>query len=133
MAGYSQSPQARKLGLSPGMRISILEAPTGWTLDDPPELDVVGEDASADLVLVFVREATAIEERLVSLGRRIHPAGMLWVAWPRKAAGHVSDVTDSVIRDSVLPYGLVDVKVAAIDEDWSGLKIVWRLSERGSG
>ncbi|MCU1525880.1 MAG: hypothetical protein JWO18_2774 [Microbacteriaceae bacterium] len=131
MPGYSQSSQARKLGLTPGMRISILDAPAHWSLDDPPELEVVGEDVPADIVLVFLREAASVDERLLALGRRIHPAGALWVAWPRKAAGHVSDVTENLIRDSVLPHGLVDVKVAAIDEDWSGLKVVWRLSSRG--
>jgi hypothetical protein len=83
-----------------------------------------------DVLIVFVREAAALD-RLEDLGRRIFPDGALWVAWPRRAAGHVSDVTENGIRDAVLPHGLVDVKVAAIDENWSGLKIVWRTERRG--
>ena len=62
--------------------------------------------------------------------RRIYPAGALWVAWPRRAAGHRSDITDAVIREHALPIGLVDVKVAAIDDDWSGLRVVWRTEHR---
>lgn len=130
MAGYSPTPQAQKLGLKAGMRVSILDGPPGWSFDDPPPVEAVADADRADLILVFVCEAAGLESRLLELGRLIHPAGSLWVAWPRKAAGHASDVTDNLIRDSVLPHGLVDVKVAAIDEDWSGLKIVWRLTER---
>jgi hypothetical protein len=130
VAGYSPTPQARKLGLKAGMRVSILGAPPGWSLDDPPPVETVVPGAPADLILLFAREAAGLESRLLELGSLIRPAGSLWVAWPRKAAGHVSDVTENLIRDSVLPHGLVDVKVAAIDDDWSGLKIVWRLSER---
>jgi hypothetical protein len=61
---------------------------------------------------------------------RIYPAGALWVAWPRRAAGHRSDITDNVVREHALPLGVVDVKVAAIDDDWSGLRLVWRTENR---
>ena len=74
--------------------------------------------------------AGEIAAQIGELGRRIYPAGALWVAWPRRAAGHRSDITDNVIREYVLPLGLVDVKVAAIDEDWSGLRVVWRTENR---
>jgi len=131
MTGYSPAPQARKLGLRPGMRVSIVGAPTGWSLAYPPPLDVVEAGAQAEMILVFVREPAGIERLLVTLGRLVYPSGALWVAWARKAAGHAGDVTENLIRDSALPNGLVDVKVAAIDDDWSGLKVVWRLSERG--
>ena len=67
---------------------------------------------------------------LDGLARRIYPAGALWVAWPRRAGGHSSDITDNVIREHALPIGLVDVKVAAIDDDWSGLRLVWRVENR---
>ncbi|TXN31587.1 DUF3052 family protein [Lacisediminihabitans profunda] len=112
------------------MRVSIVDAPPGWSFDGAPPVETVADGDRADLVLVFVRAAAGLESRLLELGRLVHPAGSLWVAWPRRAAGHTSDVTDDLIRDSVLPHGLVDVKVAAIDDDWSGLKIVWRLTER---
>jgi hypothetical protein len=130
MPGYSGSPQARKLGLKPGLRVAIEAAPDGWRLDDPPELDVVDAGGPADVIVAFVRAAAELDERVDDYARRIFPAGALWLAWPRRAGGHVSDVTENGIRDAVLPRGLVDVKVAAIDDDWSGLKIVWRRENR---
>jgi hypothetical protein len=81
--------------------------------------------------VAFFTEAAEIGRQIGDLGRRIYPAGGLWIAWPRRAAGHRSDITDNVIREIVLPLGLVDVKVAAIDEDWSGLRVVWRTENRG--
>jgi hypothetical protein len=72
-----------------------------------------------------------IARRLPALAERIYPAGALWVAWPRRAAGHTSDITDNVVRGHALAIGLVDVKVAAIDNDWSGLRLVWRAVNRG--
>lgn len=131
MAGYSATPQARKLGLKPGLRFAAVEAPVGWDLVDPPSLDAAAEGAGgADVLLHFVRSAAEIPSAIESAAPRIFPAGALWLAWPRKAAGHVSDVTENAIRDAALVRGLVDVKVAAIDEDWSGLKVVWRKERR---
>lgn len=128
-AGYSATPQARKLGIKPGMRVSFEGAPKGWRLTDPPPFDEVSAGA-VDLLIWFVRAGAELDA-LAAHGRRVFPDGTLWIAWPRRAAGHTSDVTDTTIRDAVLPLGLVDVKVAAIDEDWSGLKIVWRKERRG--
>jgi hypothetical protein len=128
-AGYSATPQARKLGLKPGHRVALVAPPDGWVLTDPPELDYVGAHAAADVIVAFLRTAAELP-KVAALGRRIFPDGMLWVAWPRRAAGHRSDLTEDLIRAAVLPLGLVDVKVAAIDDDWSGLKIVWRRANR---
>ena len=130
MAGYAATPQARKLGLKAGLRVGVELAPDRWTLDDPPDIAVV-EDGPADVLVVFVRSAAELDPR--TWGERIFPDGAVWIAWPRKAAGHVSDVTENGIRDAVLPIGLVDVKVAAIDDDWSALKVVWRRDRRISG
>ncbi len=127
-AGYSGTPQARKLGLKPGGRFDLIAEPDGWALQDPPALDSAAEHA--DVVLHFIRAWVEIEPALDGAADRIFPAGALWVAWPRKAAGHVSDVDENAIRDAALRRGLVDVKVAAIDENWSGLKIVWRRKNR---
>jgi hypothetical protein len=124
------TPQARKIGLKPGSRVELIAAPPDWLLDDPPPIEPA--DAHADVLLHFVRARAEIEPALRAAGPRIFPAGALWVAWPRKAAGHVSDVDENAIRAAALDRGLVDVKVAAIDEDWSGLKIVWRRENRGS-
>lgn len=131
MAGYSPSSQARKLGLKPGLRVLLDSSPPGWTLDEPPDgVELVTDAASADIVLSFVTEAAGIRSRIEELGERIFPAGALWIAWPRKAAGHVSDVDENLIRNTALELGLVDVKVAALTDDWSGLKLVWRVENR---
>jgi hypothetical protein len=133
-AGYSGRPQAAKLGIKPGLRVVLHNVPPGWALTDPPDgLDGPGPDGEADVVVAFFTEAAGIARQIDDLGRRIYPAGGLWIAWPRRAAGHRSDITDNVIREIVLPLGLVDVKVAAIDEDWSGLRMVWRTENRRLG
>jgi hypothetical protein len=129
--GYSGRPQAAKLGLKAGHRAALQDAPEGWALTDPPDgLDGPGPDGEADVIVAFFSEAGEIARQIGGLSRRIYPAGALWIAWPRRAAGHRSDITDNVIREIVLPLGLVDVKVAAIDEDWSGLRVVWRTENR---
>jgi hypothetical protein len=129
MSGYSTTPQARKLGLKPGLRVGLVGTPSGWSLTDPPDVDYV-DQGPVDVLVAFLRSAVELEAMVGGLGQRIFPAGSLWIAWPRKAAGHLSDITDNVVRAAVLPHGLVDVKVAALDEDWSGLKVVWRVSHR---
>ena len=129
--GYSGRPQAVKLGLKPGQRVSLHQPPPGWALTSPPDgLAGAGPDGQADVIVAFFSEAADMAAQIGGLGRRIYPAGALWVAWPRRAAGHRSDITDNLIRDQALPIGLVDVKVAAIDEDWSGLRLVWRVENR---
>jgi hypothetical protein len=129
--GYSGRPQAVKLGLKPGHRVSLHQPPRGWALADPPDgLAGPGPDGQADVIVAFFTEAGDIAAQIGALGRLIYPAGALWVAWPRRAAGHRSDITENFIRDQALPIGLVDVKVAAIDNDWSGLRLVWRVENR---
>jgi hypothetical protein len=127
-AGYSANPQIRKLGIKPGMRFGLRHPPDGWRLSDPPQL-LDAETGPADVLLWFVRSAAELTE-IAPAAQRIFPDGALWIAWPRRAGGHDSDVTENGIRDAALPLGLVDVKVAAVDEDWSGLKIVWRRENR---
>jgi hypothetical protein len=129
--GYSGRPQAAKLGLKPGHRVDLQNRPDSWSLTDPPDgLAGPGPDGTADVILAFFSRAEEIGGQIGELARRIYPAGALWVAWPRRAAGHRSDITDTVIRSCALPIGLVDVKVAAIDDDWSGLRLVWRTEHR---
>jgi hypothetical protein len=128
MTGTSQ---ARKLGLKPGMRVAFDAPPDGWQLAGPPAgLLPPDEDGTADVIVAFFRASAEIVERLPALARRAFPAGAVWALWPRRAAGHVSDITDNVVRSCALELGLVDVKVAAVDEDWSGLRLVWRTSNR---
>ena len=124
-------PQAAKLGLKPGQRVHLHHPPPGWALADPPAgLIDAGGDGPADVIIAFFRAADEIAGPLDGLARRVYPAGALWAAWPRRAGGHRSDITDTVIRSHALPIGLVDVKVAAIDDDWSGLRLVWRAANR---
>jgi len=130
-AGYPARSQAGKLGLRSGQRVYLDRAPAGWDLADPPDgLTDAGPDGPADVIIAFFTAAASIPAELAALARRIYPAGALWVAWPRRAGGHRSDITDTVIREHALPMGLVDVKVAAIDQDWSGLRPVWRVQNR---
>jgi hypothetical protein len=132
MAGYSGTPLAKKLGIKEGHRLTLVEAPPEWAVPDlPANVEVgAGLQEPADVVIAFHREAAELSSRIEALGQAIHPHGMVWIAWPRKAGGHDSDITENGIRDVVLPLGLVDVKVAALDDDWSGLKVVWRRERR---
>jgi len=130
-AGHSGTTQARKLGLKPGLRFALSQPPDGWALDAPPAgLLPPDADGAADVLVAFFRAADEIAGRLPELARRVFPAGAVWAAWPRRAAGHVSDITDNVVRGYAVDLGLVDVKVAAIDEDWSALRLVWRTGNR---
>ena len=130
-AGYSGTRQARKLGLKPGQRVALDDPPAGWSLLEPPD-GLLAPDAGgpADVIVAFFRAEAELAGRLPGLARRVYPAGALWAAWPRRAAGHDSDITNNVVRRHALGLGLVDVKVAAIDEDWSGLRLVWRTERR---
>ena len=136
MAGYSGTPLWKKLGVRPGTRVLVTHADAGWSIPDAPDgvewvPDDTTDDRPLDLVLAFYRTAADYVAELDDLAERVFPAGSLWIAWPRKAAGHESDLGDNVIRNSALERaGLVDVKVAAVDEDWSGLKLVWRVDFR---
>jgi hypothetical protein len=130
-AGISAAPQARKLGIRSGQRVRLDHPPSGWALIDPPsDLEYVGPTEPADLIVSFFTSAGQLPLRLPELVERIYPNGALWIAWPRRAGGHDSDITDTVVRQHALALGVVDVKVAAIDHDWSGLRVVWRVANR---
>jgi hypothetical protein len=136
-AGYSSTPLPRKLGLKEGMSVGLLDPP-----EQLPELfgpiwaalSISSRlERQQDLVLVFVTSAAKLARRTPALKAAIAPDGMIWVAWPKKASKIPTDITEDVIREIVLPTGLVDVKVCAIDETWSGLKLVIRKGLRGVG
>jgi hypothetical protein len=130
VAGYSSTPLAKKLGIKPGHRLALVGAPVGWAVPDLPEGVTAGTPEGADVVLAFFRSFAELDAGIETLGRAVFPDGAVWVAWPRRAGGHESDITENGIRDVVLPLGLVDTKVAALDENWSGLKVVWRRERR---
>jgi hypothetical protein len=125
------TPQARKLGLKAGMRVGFSEPPDGWDLTEPPDgLLLPDAGGAADVIIAFFRAAVELGDRLPDLGRQVFPGGALWALWPRRAAGHDSDITDNVIRTFARGLGLIDLKVAAVDDDWSGLRLVWRKEAR---
>jgi hypothetical protein len=128
-AGYSGTPQLTKLGIVAGIRLRIIGADADWSFAEPLEDVEVVEEGPCTVALVFVRTLAELDA-MVRWGELVYPSGSVWVAWPRKAGGHVSEVDENAIRDTALAIGMVDVKVAAIDDDWSGLKIVWRKENR---
>jgi hypothetical protein len=133
-AGYSETPLVRKLGFRPGMRALYVNPPAalGELLGELPDgVRVLARAADElDLVLVFVTGRRELARRLAALHPRLAPAGMIWVAWPKRASKVPTDVTEDVVREIALPRGLVDVKVCAIDGTWSGLKLVIRRELR---
>jgi len=133
-AGYSATPLAAKLGLRPGARVAWPHAPEGFEalLGELPEGTRVLRSARErmDLVVCFVTRRSQLAARLPRLREAIRPDGMCWAAWPKRSSGRATDVTEDVVRQIALPLGLVDVKVCAIDETWSGLKLVIRRELR---
>lgn len=132
-AGYSTRTAAQKLGVRPGSRLALLAAPPHWTLPGIPDSVTVRRDLRGhrQVVVAFVRTARALRRDRGRLDRAVGDDVRLWIAWPRRAGGHDSDVTEQLLRDVLLPCGLVDTKVAAIDADWSGLQFVRRRELRG--
>ncbi len=133
-SGYSGTPLARKLGVKAGHVVALVGEPDQWSIPDlEPGVTVrSGLRGTADVIVAFVRSRAELRRRVPRLVEAVGPEGSLWLAWPRKAGGHVSDVTEQSLRDELLPTGLVDTKVAALDDDWSGLRFVWRKELRAS-
>jgi hypothetical protein len=124
MAGYSGTPLLKKLGLKPGMKALLLgavyKAPAG----------VESASKSLDFIHVFTKERSDLEKRFPTLAKSLAPAGILWVSWPKGASRVPTDLNENVVREIGLKAGLVDVKVCAVDDVWSGLKFVIRLKDR---
>ena len=129
-AGYSGTPLERKLGFKPGMTAALLDAPAGLLSDLEGVTVRRSLRGPVDIVLCFVTARSRLERRAARLRSAIAPDGMVWVCWPKKASKVPTDMTEDVVRDVLLPTGLVDVKVAAVDETWSGLKLVVRKELR---
>jgi hypothetical protein len=134
-AGYSGTPLPRKLGIKQGQRVAIVNAPAGFeaTLGELPEAVTVvraGLRGPLDVIVAFFTERRALERGLARLMAAMDRAGGLWIAWPKRSSGVPSDLTENVVRELALASGVVDNKVCAIDETWSGLRLVIRLSDR---
>lgn len=134
MAGYSETPLAKKLGIEEGSRLAVVGAPKGYLslLDPMPGGVRVAErvSASTDIVHVFSTRRADLLKSLMSYRSKLAPDATVWVSWPKKSAKIATEVTEDVIRELALPMGFVDVKVCAVDEVWSGLKLVVRKELR---
>jgi hypothetical protein len=136
VAGYAGTPLARKLGIGEGDEVALIGAPERFedTLGELPDVASLhtdlADDARYDVIVAFITQRSELEAELPRLRIRMAPACGLWIAWPKRSSRVLTDVTDQVIRDVVLPTGLVDNKVCAIDETWSGLRLVIRKQDR---
>lgn len=136
MAGYSGTPLPQKLGIKPNSRLCLVQPPAGFeaTLGAlPPGVEPATSMRGSslfDVILLFTPNRAALTKHFAVAQSRLDPSGGLWIAWPKKASGVPTDLTENVIRDLALAAGLVDNKVCAIDGTWSGLRLVVRLKDR---
>jgi len=134
MTGYSATPLAQKLGITPEMAVVVISAPANYRkllgrIACSVEFSDEIKNAS-NFVHIFTKSRGELEKRLSILRQKITDSGIVWVSWPKKSAGVPTDVTEDVVRSIALPLGFVDVKVCAIDETWSGLKLMVRRTNR---
>lgn len=134
MAGYSGTPLSKKLGIKPGSRLYVAGAPSDYRKVVKPLPDGVEiasrMSADVDLAHLFTVKRADLAAKLSSTLAKLKPDGTIWVSWPKKASKVATDITEDTIRAVALPLGLVDVKVCAVDETWSGLKLVIRKQNR---
>jgi hypothetical protein len=130
-AGYSGTPLPKKLGIKPGHRLLLLSAPDEFELDVPEDVKVErAARGKADVIVSFHTERADLAGRMPKLRETMEPAAGLWIAWPKRASKVPTDLTEDVVRELALANRLVDNKVAALDEKWSGLRLVIRLKDR---
>ena len=134
VAGYSGTPLAQKLGIKSGATVIAIEAPSNYRKllrGLPRGVNFTGRvTAGCNFVHLFASQRRELEKQLPRLRKKLADAGTLWVSWPKKSAGVATDITEDVIRAVALPLGFVDVKVCAVDETWSGLKLMIRKENR---
>ena len=134
MPGYSGTPLPKKLGIRPGFRVHLQDAPTEVRTELNAELatcEIASDGKLAlDFAMLFTKSKAALTKDFRRLAKQLAPAGMLWISWPKKSSGVATDVDENIVREIGLAAGLVDVKVCAITEVWSGLKFVRRVKDR---
>jgi hypothetical protein len=133
MPGYSGTPLPKKLGIKAGFRVQLADAPAEVRAELSEALadcSIVKQGDALDFVMVFTQSRAQLTKEFSRLAKRLAPAGMLWVSWPKKSSGVATDVGENVVREIGLDAGLVDVKVCAVTDVWSGLKFVRRLKDR---
>ncbi|HXQ37505.1 MAG TPA: hypothetical protein VN843_26070 [Anaerolineales bacterium] len=136
MAGYSGTPLAKKIGIKEGSRIALVNAPNDFQFDPkdlPDNVEFAKQPAKAlDIILFIVTTERSLAKDFGKLAARLTTNGMIWIAWPKKSAGVATDLSFERVQRIGLDAGLVDVKICAVDETWSGLKFVYRLKDRPS-
>ena len=134
MAGYSGTPLAKKLGIKENSRVRLVNAPKGFEKELgelPPGVETTGRgNKPFNLVLLFAKSESALKKGFAKEAKKIARDGMLWVAWPKKSSGVATDLTFDIVQKTGLHAGLVDVKICAVNDIWSGLKFVYRLKDR---
>ena len=134
MAGYSGTPLPKKLGVKPGHRVALLDMPADVKAElkaDLAHCQMASNNAGPlDLAMIFVKTQADMKKQFSRFAKQLAPAGMLWVSWPKKSSGVASDLDENIVRKIGLDTGLVDVKVCAVSEVWSGLKFVIRVKDR---
>jgi hypothetical protein len=132
MAGYSGTPLPQKLGIKEQFRIALLDMPADVKVELKSVLAgcAIAKDGPLDFAMIFVKSSSELKKQFPRFAKQLAPAGMLWVSWPKKASGMATDLTESEVRSIGLGAGLVDVKVCAVNEIWSGLKFVIRVKDR---
>ncbi len=133
-AGYSKRSLVQKLGIKPGMTFVVLGAPPDYaeTLGELPEGARLQTQLRGPLKFIhfFSTQRNELEGRFAALKKALAPDGALWISWPKGASKVPTDLTENVVREMGLRHGLVDIKVCAVDETWSGLKFVYRIKDR---
>jgi hypothetical protein len=133
MPGYSGTPLPKKLGIKAGFRVQLANAPAEVRAELREALSecvLVKQGDALDFVMMFTKSRVEMTEEFSRMRKLLAPAGMLWVGWPKKSSGVATDVDENVVREIGLAAGLVDVKVCAVTEVWSGLKFVRRVKDR---
>jgi hypothetical protein len=133
MPGYSGTPLPKKLGIKPGFRVHLVNAPAEVRKelrDALAECEVLKQGDALDFAMVFTKSGAELTKEFTRIAKRLAPAGMLWASWPKKSSGVATDVDEYGVRGSGLAAGLVDVKVCAVSDVWSGLKFVRRVKDR---
>ena len=136
MAGYSGTPLPQKLGIKPGLTVVAINPPANYRrlLGQIPDSVTFSErlKSGSSFVHLFTSRRSEIQKKMSILRDKISDNGAIWVSWPKKSSGISTDVTEDVIREIALPFGFVDIKVCAVDQTWSGLKLMIRRENRKS-
>jgi len=134
MPGYSGTPLPKKLGIKDGLRVSLIDAPSEVIAELKPSLEnckiVKPGKTPIDFAMLFAKSGAALKREFGRVTENLAPAGMLWVGWPKKSSSLPSDLNENIVREIGLAAGMVDVKVCAVTDVWSGLKFVRRLKDR---